>query len=84
MLDVERLTGYEGLSRAQVDYLQVVTVIHQHVVRLQVQVDDSTAVKVVDRTQDLNQQLCDLRLCVLISERAPTRKDRFVKLNCSV
>lgn len=70
MLDVERLTGCEGQSRAQVNDLHVVAIVHQHVVRLQVQVDDSTAVKVVDRTQDLNQQLTDMSLCVQISERA--------------
>lgn len=73
MLDVEGLTGCEGLSRAQVNYLQVVTVINQHVVRFQVQVDHSTAVKVVDCTQNLNQQLCNMSLCVQISNRAQTQ-----------
>ena len=68
MLHIERLTGCEGLSRAQVHDLHVVTVVHQHVVGLQVQVDDSTAVKVVDCAEDLNQQLADMSLCVQISE----------------
>ena len=81
VLDVERLTRREGLSRAQVDYLQVVTIIHQHVVRLQVQMDDPAAVEVVDCAQDLNQQLCHMSLCVQISERAQMQKDGFVELN---
>lgn len=68
VLDVERLSGDEALSRAEVHDLQVVAVVHQHVVRLQVQVNDPPAVKVVDGAEDLNQQLCDMSLCIQISE----------------
>lgn len=73
VLNDERLTGCVGQSRAQVNYLQVVTVIHQHVVRLQVQVNDSTAVEVVNCAQNLNQQLANMTLCVQIPERARTQ-----------
>lgn len=57
VLDVERLARREELSRAQVHYLQVVAVVHQHVVRLQVQVDHPPSVKVIHSAQNLNQQL---------------------------
>lgn len=62
MLDVKRLARREELSRAQVHDLQVVAVVHQHVVGLQVQVDDPPAVKVVHGTQNLNQQLPNVTL----------------------
>lgn len=62
MLDVERLARREELSRAQVHDLQVVAVVHQHVVGLQVQVDHAPTVKVVHGAQDLNQQLCNVTL----------------------
>lgn len=48
----------------------MLTVIHQHVVRLQVQMNHPTAVEVVDGTQDLEQQLSNMRLCVQISEES--------------
>lgn len=48
----------------------MLTVIHQHVVRLQVQVDHPTTVEVVDGAQDLEQQLGNMRLCVQISEES--------------
>lgn len=70
VLDVEWLTRRERLSRAQINNLQVVTVVHQHVVRLQVKVDHPAAVQVVDCAQNLNQQLCNMILCVQISTRA--------------
>lgn len=68
VLDVKGLSGYEALGGAKVHNLQVVAVVHQHVVRFQVQVDDPPAVKVVDCTEDLNQQLCDMGLRIQISE----------------
>lgn len=70
VLNGERLARCKRLSWAEVNDLQVLTVIHQHVVRLQVQVDHPTAVEVVDGTQDLEQQLGNLRLCVQISEES--------------
>ena len=84
VLDVQGLSRCEGLSRAKVYNLQVVTIIHQHVVRLQIQVDDSTAVKVVDCAQNLDQQLCDLSLCIQISERTGRQTGMFVKLDYSI
>lgn len=68
VLDGERLARCKRLSRAQVDDLQVVTVVHQHVVGLEVQVDHPAAVEVVDGAQDLEQQLDNVRLCVQLSE----------------
>lgn len=73
VLDVERLTRCERLSWAQIHYLQEITVINQHVVRFQVQVDHPTAVKVVRCTENLNQQLCNMILCVQFSNRAQTQ-----------
>lgn len=69
VLDVERLARREELGRAQIHNLQVVAVIHQHVVRLQVQVDHPASVKVVHGTQDLDQQLCNMSLGVEVSDR---------------
>lgn len=62
VLDVQRLARREELSRAQVHYLQVVAVVHQHVVGLQVQVDHAASVKVVHGAQNLDQQLCNVSL----------------------
>ena len=73
VLDVERLTRRERLSRAQINNLHVVAVVHQHVVRLQVKVDHPAAVQVVDCAQNLDQQLCNMILCVRISTRAQTQ-----------
>lgn len=68
VLNVERLSRYEGLSWAKINNLQVVAVVYQHIVGLQVQVDDPTAVKIVHGTQNLHQQLCDVSLRIQISE----------------
>lgn len=62
VLNAERLAWREELSRAQVHYLQVVAVVHQHVVGLQVQVDHPPTVKVVHGAQNLNQQLRNVTL----------------------
>jgi len=69
VLYVERLSRCEGLSGAQVHDLQLVLVVHQHVVGLEVQVDDPAAVQVVHGTQDLNQQLGHMHLRIQIPVR---------------
>ena len=69
VLYVDGLPGGEGLSGAQVHDLQLVLLVHQHVVWLEVQVDDPAAVQVVHRAQDLNQQLGHVCLRVQVPAR---------------
>lgn len=78
MLDVERLARREELGRAQVHHLQVVAVVHQHVVGLQVQVDHPPAVQVVHGAQDLDQQLRNLTLGVDVSEEGNRQKNLLI------
>ena len=69
VLYVDGLPGGEGLSGAQVHDLQLVLLVHQHVVRLQVQVHHPAAVQVVHRAQDLDQQLGHVFLRVQVSAK---------------
>ena len=66
---MDGLPGGEGLSGAQVHDLQLVLLAHQHVVRLQVQMDHPATVQVVHRAQDLNQQLRHVGLRVQLPAR---------------
>lgn len=86
MLYVECLSGREGLSGAQVYDFQRIAVRHQHVVWLEVQVDNAAAVQVVHSTQDLSQQLCYMELRIQVSvwgrewgrEKRGREKGRFL------